>query len=318
MRALFVTSAFVGLALAAGYFLSRETRQDSIPIAKVQYEIPKAITRVYQEPRTVGLRNKISRDCQRLWSEVSLLDLDSKFVPPTPGSCSGLPAPLDAYHFLYVEHCKKKDATCLSALHQYRAQITHFTTRDSDLSTIRDPKVLFDKLMATFERSPADAARIADRIIELDPDNYPAHKAALLATLLTSQNAKGNPNHPVWESVLGRLEIIQKMETTDEASQAEIEIFVTAIRDNNAERVLERASEMESRFPRAGFIPYMKAWAENEKGNRAGALSYLNEALSRAPDNSYYQKTWQRFQEPGLGKLQEVFFMHQSFPLMPR
>ncbi len=306
MRVFLLVIVSVALAVGLGFFFSGklaiQTQHQTPP---TPYELPKKITRLYQQPRPLSKTTAISPVCEALWKQISALDMTLKFTPPPASNCKDLPPPLDRFHALYSQSCATKDDNCFSALYQYRAAITHFTTLGMDLGSIRDMRILVDKLMATFERDPKLAAAIADRIVELEPDNYPAHKAGLIASLISDPQADGMQR---------RLDNLRRLETGDAAAQDELEIFLGVMKDNDPEATFERASDLNDTNPKSAVGPYFMAWAASKRGNRDESLAHVKECIKRDPKNPRYQKTYQALQQ----NTQNAFTFYISFPLAPQ
>lgn len=320
MKSVLGVTTLVGLSVAIGYFVSHALRSDQKPPVHppvVEYTIPKKLNRLYQEPRQVVAAPTLSEPCQQFLQSIAALDLSQEFKPPSTISCTALPAPLDAFHSVYLQRCQKKDDQCLTALYQYRAQITHYTTKEVPLNAIRDPKVLIDKLLATFEKDSELAAAIADRWSELDPDNYPAQKAGLISTLL--QTVDKDPNDPKWSDVVGRLERMKRLEPKDSLSHAELDCFITALRDRNPDKDFQKASDVNTNYPTKGAGPYLMARAENLRGNRQASIDNLRECLRREPANPHCTNTVSILTRADpRAEVKNAFTMYQSFPLSPQ
>ncbi|MBI1859939.1 MAG: hypothetical protein HYR96_03355 [Deltaproteobacteria bacterium] len=322
MKGLLAVVALVTLSVALGYLISRALNPRMPPAesisSKASYQLPQKITRLYAEPRPATAPPSISQDCQALWKALLALNLAQDFDPPKGSKCTGLPTPLDAFSALYNQRCAKRDDACLAAIHQYRARITHFSTKDVPLNSIRDPRILMDKLLATWEREPELAGAVADRWAELEPDNYPAQKAALISQLMAIAGHPPDPNDPRWTEINNRLDRLKRLEPKDGISQGEISCLASAFRDNDPLKVMERAAELDSLYPRSGSGPYFMGWAENRRGNREGSIKYVQECLRREPGNRRCQSTLAVLTtvspQTDVGN---AFSTFQSFPLAP-
>lgn len=255
------------------------------------------IKRLYQEPRKVEIpqNNEISAACRAFWNTLMALDLKSLDKLPSPQSCEP-PPDLANHQANYLQFCltKKDTKQCQSALFFYRAYLTEFLTKDSRVDQISDAKVLVDKLFARFLVNPIAAAEVADRMLELYPDYYPAAQAAVLSRLLDllKGEAKPNPDSPEFNRVLDGIERLGQMNPSD-PQNGELELLMKTMDPNNtSQAVRDRLDYLERTSP--SMAAYYLAWAEYRDQNADKGWEALSRAHQLAPNDDRINETIKR------------------------
>ncbi len=288
------------------------------PPAKVESAVPAARAQqktLFQSPRdplpTTAIDPAISQPCRDLWADIRKINLgDSKlfsgdrFEVPDTSACTELPETLAMLQKAVLERCSPPAApvtdeklkagyaaNCQLALFYYRAQITDYMTREQNPDDISDMKVLTDKLFANFMRSPKDAAVIAKRMLDIDPDYYPAAQTLLFAHLIeTADTARGNPNDPGWRTVEADIERSRKINPHD-PQRAEVGLFVLAARNETPEVVGARAQQYAEAYPKSPLGPYYLAWSAYRGVNPKEGWRILEQASKTFPGDQRIRET---------------------------
>ncbi len=280
--------------------------------------------------------NEVSPECQTFFDDIRRVDLSQAGEFPPKGNlfpkgerCSKPNAALEALDAKYRESCLKvagnnevtKDQylqmlpQCYLAFFQYRAQLTDFLTKDKKLEEINDPQVLADKLMTKMIENPAQAAEIAERLSLLEPNFYPATKAALMSRFMDANDPK-NANDP--EKAKKVDELIKRAESQnpkDASELFEIEIMSQRTRGASAGDIENRAADYSRKYPEKGVGPYYSAWGLLQKGDKAGAIQSLNESIRREPLEARFRETLRKVEA---GQIDGAFEMTAKFGLNPQ
>lgn len=282
---------------------------------------------MYREPRKVEIpaTPEISSACRNLWSELMKADVGLMDTLPPLQNCEP-PAELANYQANFREQCleKKDQKACYTAAFFYRAHITEFLTKDERPDQISDPKVLIDKLFARFLVNPVSAAEIADRLVELQPDYYPASQAAVLSRLfdLFKGDGKPNPDSPEFRRVTDGIEKLSQMNPSD-PQNVELQMLLGSIGDNSAERVKDMAESFERQSPHSATSAYYLAWAEYKLGDAEAGARWLARAAQLAPNDPRIKETQEKikanpyFYKSPNEKDRSVFTATFSFNIQP-
>lgn len=251
--------------------------------------------KMYREPRKVEIPDEleISPACRTLWAAIMVSDLREIEKLPQLQDCKP-PPNLATHQDNYRQHCldKKDTKACHNAAFFYRAYLTEFLTIDLRVDQISDPKILLDKLFAKFLTNPLSAAEVADRLLELQPDYYPAAQAAVLSRIfdLFKKDAKPSPESPELHRVANGIERLSQMNPSD-PQNVELVMLVDSIGENSAERVRERAEAFEKESPNSAMAAYYLAWAEYKLQNAEGGARWLAQAQRIAPNDQRINDT---------------------------
>lgn len=249
----------------------------------------------YQAPREpiAGKAATGTPECVEFWNKVRALDLNrqQEEFPDLSGlqsvqPCKEVPAPLKTLndHYQKVCHSQKNSNQCLVALYYYRAALTDYMTRDVALSSIQDPKVLIDKMLANREVDPALSVRAAERLSELEPQLYEARKAQVLGRLFMATQQKGGEAESQWREVEATIEKAKQLNESD-PELLEAQMLAALLRGTDARGAEELAKEIAEDYPQEWRGPYYAAWALFKEGRGQEALDFLSEAQRRDPQN---------------------------------
>ncbi|NBV50557.1 hypothetical protein EBR78_04975 [bacterium] len=249
----------------------------------------------YQAPREpiAGKAAVGTPECIEFWNKVRALDLNrqQEEFPDISGlqslqPCKEVPAPLKNLndHYQKVCHAQKDSNQCLVALYYYRAALTDYMTRDVALSSIQDPKVLIDKMLANREVDPALSVKAAERLSELEPQLYEARKAQVLGRLFMATQQKAGSADSLWREVEITIEKAKQLNESD-PELLEAQMLAALLKGTDARGAEELAKEIAEDYPQEWRGPYYAAWALFKEGRGQEALDFLSEAQRRDPQN---------------------------------
>jgi len=233
--------------------------------------------------------------CLVLWENLRARDLRRPLEAhtlPADGACTKVPDPLKAYHLQFRETCGQLAtaddlAFCTLALLDYRVHITQFLTTGTPLSKIDDLLVLSDKLVASDVDDGKEMLAVAERMLEVNPQFYPAAKAALVArfrTVVAEEDGKS------WDQTLSALQRAKRFSKKDE-ELLEVEAAIALIRNRDAKKAEEIATAMDTQFPTSGTGTYYRAWIAAVQGDPGKAKTILQSAQAKQPDNMRVRDT---------------------------
>ncbi len=266
---------------------------------------------LYAAPRSAQAKVAAPTDadpaCRALWTRVLELDLNKNFQGgpladkpfPTVGECKVTPAALKAAHDQFVTYCGNLPQLktpeqwamaapqCQAAALLYRARIADWNTRDVPLKEITDPKVLADKLMAKFTDNPAQAAEVAERLLDVDPKLGFAAKAAAMGRFMDAQgSAAGKDTDAKFDKALDN---VGKMERADReggrtgADTDELKLLIQQRRNpTNPQLFRDEAVRLAETKPQLWVGPYYAAWGEHKLGNQEKAAEWLSRCAGDA------------------------------------
>jgi hypothetical protein len=258
----------------------------------------------------IAVSPEITKDCREFWQDLRALDLakTSLFEKgpeafPDPARCKQLPPSFDMAQKVFNEKCRQKfdpkqklarEHDCKVAAFTYRAMTTEYLTRTTSPKDIDDPRILTDKLYAQFATQPASALEVAERLRELEPDNYPALQATIFSRLSIAMNPnnEGKLDDKFYSDLRAELTRAQSLNETNKYNDwqlKEAEILVSYRERNNPEVVHEKAQALSQSDPKSGLGPYYLSWHAFKTGNPEEGQKYLAEAIRREPNNPRYQ-----------------------------
>jgi len=268
-------------------------------------------TKALQGPREVPIVDEkapqSSPECKDLWRDLLKTDLSDKArlsgggeAMPDPSRCKNGDPRFKAYQAQYKKYCAPDKSApalsaedrargCLVASLYYRSAIVDLMTEDQPLANISDVRVLTDKLFAQFESNMPNSVKIAERLLEVDPQNYAAAEMSVMAQLYQAELGKAGPGDARWEAAEKSLEKVKEL-LPDAPQTHELDIFLTLKKTGDPELVRTKALALDKKFPKLHMGPYYEAWAEYKLGNDKTAERLLGEAKKRAPQNPNVQK----------------------------
>jgi len=254
----------------------------------------KAVSEVIESPRDpiVPPQANLTPECKTFFGNLRALDLkgEKTLSAITEHQCQKVPEALTSLHSFFESQCKGKTESknCLLAIYHYRAALTDFFTRDLPLSEIRDPRVLFDKMVANRSVAPEISLKAAERLVELKPDLYEAYKVQILQNLfIASQNPQGNSvDWNKLETVLEKASVLN----SQDPELLEAEMMVHLFRSSDPKNLQDRAKQITEDYPQDWRGPYYLAWGLFNEGRGQEAVEYLMEAKRRDQANPKIDK----------------------------
>lgn len=264
--------------------------------------------RLSQGPRQMQIPagTPISAECRQFWKDLLALDLgDPHRSNPATRQCTP-PDELNKLQENYQQNCLTKPITtdpqrqqCFLSLFYLRAYVNDYLTRDTPLDQIADAKVLVDKLFARFLKAPNSAVEIADRLLQVEPNFYPAAQASALAALLdyyqVPESARSADN-PKFQALRAKLEDLQRR-NPDDPQNFEFDIMVSTLDNENLSEVRNKAESMRHAFPQSAKPAYYLAWTEYKSGNAAKGWEWLQMARKLAPEDATIRETEARIRK---------------------
>jgi hypothetical protein len=285
-----------------------------------------------REPLAPKAGEKVSPECVSFWTSLRSLNLDESFrfppkamsLPPA-GPCGSPPQALAAAQERYARDCAGVQqmyrpemdqaqwmaavSPCYMAVSLYRANLTEWLTKDQKLSDITDPKVLSDKLAARLFENPAGAADVAERLLELEPELYPAAKVAAVSRFLEAQTeGGGDTRNPVWNKLEDAIARMKKMNPSDPTA-TEMEIVAEIMRSQDPAGMRNRIEALREKNP--ALADYFTAWMEYKGNNTEGAVRLLEAMIAKGNQDPRVRQTLARIQK---GE-KDAFQMQISFPM---
>ncbi len=303
-----------------------------VVIAEAPSPRMQALQRAPRQPLQVKPEDKVAPECVAVWTKLRALNLSEAFTfPPKPealtdvSGCGTPPLAVASVHARYLQDCKDMKqrfraemtgqewsqavAPCYMAATLYRATLTDWMTRDQKLSDITDPQVLSDKLAAKIFTDPGTAAEVAERLLEVEPDLYPAAKISAVARLMDAEGrAKGDPANPIWGKLDDRLAEAAKRNPNDR-SLVELEFVSEMLRARDPRDLDAKLQTLKEKNP--ALADYYGACIENKTGNQEEAIRRLQEMIARGTRDPRIAATLDKMQKGMKDACQSTF----TFPI---
>lgn len=249
-------------------------------------------TRLLSEPLTLSdvTLSSFPPACTELLKDLAgvsatAADLADAFslLQPDYDLCKGTNADADAIFLTARETCAAKDGTaCLAATALFQMKVIDELTREIPAEDISDPGVLVSRLMIGLtvpERARSrETLAVAERLLVLEPDHYPARKVRLIAVATGSDQAAMRA--AVEEGFLF-LDVHGDEEKLDPELPDLIATLARKTRDESYfEETLARLSD--ESVP-AARLQFHRALFANELGNRSRTIAALEQLVAMAP-----------------------------------
>ncbi len=335
----------VGLVIAAFFYSTVKSEhpktetgyQNKLPTT--QRSLTAREVEVYQSPRiqlTPKTEEAYSAGCRKFWQGLRGEHLQSFFNDrqslesslAVSRECTGVPSQISEMHDRFQGACNdflgiKKDTpaahvtairkACFASVLMYRAGLTDLQYQGTPLEQIQDPRVLADIAMSRFTSNIAQAADVADRLLELEPGLYPAAKLSAMGRFLQLKDSLGKPTE---NEVLKQLEHAsergQEMNPGDHAFYDEMRVGKEIFQKDNLPGVAKAVDEFAQANPDSAREAYFRAYVEYKQGNLEKSKQWMKTAAEREPQ---YQGLYERMQEVKPGTDPGVFYSSQSLPL---
>ncbi len=271
-----------------------------------------------REPFQPKPADNLSPECVGLWNSLRAMNLSDAFAFPPKAEvalpegsrCAEMPPVLLVAHQKYLQDCKdvkekyrpgmqamefaNSVAQCFLAASIYRATIGDWLTRDKSLNEITDPKELSDKIAARVFTDPGSAADAADRLLELEPDLYPAAKIAAVSRFMEAQSKAGaDPQSELWNKAQDARDRAGKMDPND-PDMTEMELAEEMLKAKDARGMRNRLESLRERNP--DLSDYYMSCLEHKTGNSPAAIKILQDMQARRSPEPRVGPTLQKIQ----------------------
>lgn len=316
--------AIAQTATSAAKVKGTEEKGASDPIADSSTSLSTDVLRMRElllRPRaalsvTHQYRDDVSNDCFGFFEKMRGLDLteitsaDSLSSLPSQENCRKLSKRFEHWARRFAEVCEpsKKHSgdpqrrlkECTEAALFYRAEMTDWMTYRIDLPTLRDPQILLDKTIARFATDPPQAARFAERLLELEPRSYFAARMAFLGNFVASQWEKDTSEKEHDARLASSLQRAKDLGPAGNLESSEMEMLAASRRGKaGLQTIAEISDRAATQYPRSGIGPYFQAWMNAKQGNAPAAIELLKLAAQREPAEPRYQEALLRMQSGG-------------------
>lgn len=252
-------------------------------------------------------KKPVPASCRSFWKQILAMDFGQESLWESSDKLPGVegcspPKELEQLQAGYRKYCKVDEGAatlsstdqfqCKSALFFYRAYITDYLTEGRDLKTLRNPHILVDKMFARFMTDPKEGGLVAERLLEIQPDYYPAAQAVTIAKLveLDKSDNSGGMTPEQGRQFDGLVEKLKQLNPTD-PQNIELDMFSQAMVHKDPLSARERAYTLYKTDPSSHVGPYYLAWAEYKIGNPEKGAYWLDVAGKIAPDNQAVKET---------------------------
>jgi len=195
----------------------------------------------------------------------------------------------------------KEFSSCLNSFVTLRALLTSKEYKDIPAHSLSDTKLLIDRLIASFAEMNIVAMREnADRLVELEPDLYDAHKARITARFIESH--MGGDQKPDWARLDEYLKELAAFEVTDQ----EFLDLMTMVKSRamaDKQAVGELIQELAAKPETQAFSKYLEAGNLRAKDApwtapmADQAIRLVNQALELKPQEERFKKTLQELEK---------------------
>ena len=252
-------------------------------------------------------------DCLALWTaienysfSIAFTEYSTEAIPSIP-ACKKIPGPIRQVHQNLETACapfmgkqkaeipkEQRDDlySCQTLLLFYRGAIRDWATRDVNVQTSTDLRLLMDKLLSAISQSnPSAIEKVAERMHELEPNFYEPIKALVIAKIISVVSIADERQKS--EAFL-RLER-QLQEAKDfgiydpELIQAEVILKSRGFQDYDAVKL--EGQRIANEFPERGLGDYAISSALYHQKNFDGAREHLLLAIKKEPGNQQFKAT---------------------------
>jgi len=189
----------------------------------------------------------------------------------------------------------KEFSECLNSFVTLRAILVSKEYQDLPSNSLTDPKILIDRLIASFaEMNVKEMSESAERLVELEPDLYEAHKARITARFI--QSHMGGDEKPDWARLDEYLKELADFKVTDQEF-LDLEAMVKSRAMGDKEALDELIRSLGESPETQAFSKYLEAGSLNLKGapwtnsNLDRAIRLVREAINAKPDEIRFKNS---------------------------
>lgn len=276
---------------------------------------------------------KTTEECKAYWTkllalDLSHLDLTAVNTISDSGKCNPVAKALAASQTNLQKMCRywketsdKKNTreslvklagnTCRLGLMKYLSDMINWQHANVPPERISDPKVLSSILYSSLSTDYDRAAASAEQLLNVDPNNTAAAKAAIIAYVQMVAREKREPTaQSSWQNVNNSIDRLKKMGSDQAYFLAEMEIAGEILKGAGPKVLAPLIEKFGQDYPDKGQPHYYKAYLKVLGSDRVGALAALKEALVVDPLNLYFHAAADH-----LGKAKTPQQMKDSFPM---
>jgi tetratricopeptide (TPR) repeat protein len=253
--------------------------------------------------------NFFTPECSSYIDTLSKLEIDKinepsvNAIKPGEYNCN-LPKALSAVSQRYINDCKSslKSETsflqCKQSLLFVTAKAIDLATSDIDISRTTDLSLLSNKLISAIHVDTIDsdviggykrAAKVADRIFELDPTMPDVNKAGLCAHFAVLVTSDPLPTEREWSHFDKLMEQLKSQDAYDDQVR-ELE-FATALTRKKFEKAAEIIQLAKNSNNEPGVDEYYQAMLSNRQKPITETYKHLQRAVSANPTNARFKET---------------------------
>lgn len=178
---------------------------------------------------------------------------------------------------------------CSQAIRKFLAELVAWASKERSMSEMSDRRVLISQIASNLNSSPSEAALAAERLLELEPDNRAAARAAYLCYLnLYSEQRKNSSNENFDNKLVRSLERLHML-VGEEYFIKDVEITSLLWRGISANQLKVKLKAFAEEFPEKGQPYYYYALANARTGNKQKSIELMKKALDKDPGNLSYQ-----------------------------
>jgi hypothetical protein len=190
---------------------------------------------------------------------------------------------------------KKMAKSCRLRLLRLQSELAELQTKGISFATITDRNLLAQKIMANFKANPKAAAEGAERLLELEPANRAAMKAAILSYFaLATQNR--SPASENWSDYSNSIKRLKSLEGNEGYFLRVVDIASKFVASGNKKALDAQIVQFQKEYPTRGDPYFFMALSQAKEGNRTEAIQLLNKAYKTEPTNLHYLMTLKRME----------------------
>ncbi len=189
--------------------------------------------------------------------------------------------------------CKTREE-CELAFAVLRTLLMNGIAKSVPLEAIHDPLLLVERLQLRTEFSTAareENIAIARRLVELEPDYYPAYKFIAINNYYSLRDAEAEVDHDqAWQEFWKTTETIQQRGfNQDKENRLELEILTIHTKARTEEQMQDMLSRMQNAHPESNVVKYYQGLVAYQTGAMDAAKEKFSECLAKDPGNERYQ-----------------------------
>jgi tetratricopeptide (TPR) repeat protein len=205
---------------------------------------------------------------------------------------------------------------CRRAIVQFQSELTEWQTRTVSIEDITNKRVLAQKIIARFRNGSEEAAKSAERLLQLDPLNKAAAKAAILSHFVVAYKNRREPSSEgAWNQYSRAVQRLRDLGGDEEYFLSETGI-VASFFNGNLQGLDDKIRKFQQKFPTRGQPFFFGGLQKAQQGKRREAIALLKKAVSNEPNNINYSQSLKRLNSTTDGdSLADAFGISFSYNL---